>query len=507
MKRTGFKAKLTIGYFILLILILALTSGALRTLTLIRKQSTSEHIQGQMLAAINENEAQCLESILLLEQFIQSPSPARLNTIKSRDCLKKLNSVLAALNIQNSYTSEQEFTNLLAPLQRSLQTIKELETQLISSVDMKSSPNAASGRNDTLNELYAAMERAKDDYRAIREYLVVQNANAVEYMGSLLWRMSMIIGNITWISIAVGIVLIIFISRSIVKPVNRAIEEMTLTSSHTMDASKHLAEASNNISGNTNQNAASLEEVSAAIREMSVTSQDTASNTQHASQMTRETMEAAQKSEQTITRMNDVISKIKSASEETEKIMKTIDEIAFQTNLLALNAAVEAARAGDAGRGFAVVAEEVRNLAKRSAEASKSTEVLIRESQQSAEQGVTVSQEVSDAIHNIIDSLGKVTVLITNIADICESQSTGIDEISNSVTHMEKATQSTAANSEELVASSSELASQASYLDKTITILKNIIGGSEAATKSNRKLIEPSSAKARIPEKAHSRKQ
>jgi methyl-accepting chemotaxis protein len=326
--------------------------------------------------------------------------------------------------------------------------------------------------------LSSAADRTAEAYSGLRSYLSIQNENAAQGMQALRWRLAMVIGNITWVSIAIGIFLIVFISRSIIKPVGKAIEEMTQTSQYTMNASMHMAEASHNISGDANQNAASLEEVSAAIREMSVTSQDTSSNTQHVSRMIQETMEAAELSKQTIARMNDVIMKIKGASEETAKIMKTIDEIAFQTNLLALNAAVEAARAGESGKGFAVVAEEVRNLARRSAEASKNTETLIRESQDSAEQGVAVSKDVSEFTKGIIERVSKATVLITNIADICEAQSVGIEEISKSVTHMEQATQSTAANSEELVASSNELAAQAAHLNNTVDILTNMLGDS-----------------------------
>ena len=103
--------------------------------------------------------------------------------------------------------------------------------------------------------------------------------------------------------------------------------------------------------------------------------------------------------------MSEAMDRIKSSSDETAKIIKTIDEIAFQTNLLALNAAVEAARAGEAGKGFAVVAEEVRNLAQRSAEAAKQTANMIEESQRNAEGGVKTASEVGDILGEIVHRL------------------------------------------------------------------------------------------------------
>ena len=176
-------------------------------------------------------------------------------------------------------------------------------------------------------------------------------------------------------------------------------------------------------------------------------------------------------------RMADAIELIKNSASETAKIIKTIDEIAFQTNLLALNAAVEAARAGEAGKGFAVVAEEVRNLARRSAEAAKTTADLIEGAQKNAEAGVNVSTEVAKNLSGIQDKAGKVATLIAEIAAASKEQSQGIDQVNTAVSEMDKVVQQNAANAEESASASEELSSQAQELSAMVEDLSAIVGG------------------------------
>ena len=125
------------------------------------------------------------------------------------------------------------------------------------------------------------------------------------------------------------------------------------------------------------EQAASLEETSSSLEEMSSVTNQNAAHAQEADVLMKESNRVVNQANDSMVELTVSMDEILKAGEETQKIIKTIDEIAFQTNLLALNAAVEAARAGEAGAGFAVVADEVRSLAIRAADAAKNTANLI----------------------------------------------------------------------------------------------------------------------------------
>ena len=117
------------------------------------------------------------------------------------------------------------------------------------------------------------------------------------------------------------------------------------------------------------------------------------------------------------------------ASRSSETVMKAIDSIAFQTNLLALNAAVEAARAGEHGRGFAVVADEVRSLAKRSADAARSNSTTITQSIKDSEQGSKTIEHLHELLADLLGSFGELSADMDQISKQTEQQVTQIVDV------------------------------------------------------------------------------
>jgi methyl-accepting chemotaxis protein len=207
-----------------------------------------------------------------------------------------------------------------------------------------------------------------------------------------------------------------------------------------------------------------LEETSSSLEELTSTVAHNADNARKAADLANGASEVARRGGRVVGEVVSTMTDISAASRKIEDIIGVIDGIAFQTNILALNAAVEAARAGEQGRGFAVVAAEVRNLAQRSAAASKEIKTLIGDSTQKVEAGTKLVDAAGSTMREIVDAVEKVTELVSQIAAASQQQSSGIGQVSTAVTQMDRMVQQNASLVEEAAAGTESMKEQAAAL-------------------------------------------
>ena len=234
--------------------------------------------------------------------------------------------------------------------------------------------------------------------------------------------------------------------------------------------------SSQSLADGTTDQAANLEASSSAIDELNSLTQSNADNTKEADTIMTSAREAFSEADHSIQKLTVSMTDITAASEQTQKIVKTIDEIAFQTNLLALNAAVEAARAGEAGAGFAVVADEVRNLAMRAAEAAKDTSVMIDSTVTKVQGGTALVTETNELFYMASKASERVGTLISEIATASGEQASEIGQVSHTIGDMEQLTQGLAATSEESASATMSLTGQITELEQVVTGLMALIG-------------------------------
>ncbi len=269
----------------------------------------------------------------------------------------------------------------------------------------------------------------------------------------------------------------ISIRRIIIRPVGNIVNGLTESSQRVSSASDILSETSSSMADNSSTHAAAIEETSSSLEQMSATAKQNAENMNRARQMMEEASNILKKVYNHLNDMIQAIADITKSSEETGKIIKTIDGIAFQTNLLALNAAVEAARAGEAGAGFAVVADEVRNLAMRSAVAAKETADLIEGTIKKVRDGNSLTQSTLKAFMDNVAISQRVGELIAEIAEASNQQAVGIEQINKATAEMDRIVQQSAAESEETASASREMNALAGQMKSFVTALVRIIGG------------------------------
>ncbi len=289
----------------------------------------------------------------------------------------------------------------------------------------------------------------------------------------------------------IGILMAFFIARGIITVLQRISSQMDQGAEQVAAASSQVSSSSQQLAEGASEQAASIEETSSSLEEMSSMTKQNAANASQADTLMKKANQVVQQANQSMAALTGSMGSISKASEETSKIIKTIDEIAFQTNLLALNAAVEAARAGEAGAGFAVVADEVRNLAMRAADAAKNTSDLIEGTVKKVDDGSELVTKTNEAFGQVADSAKKVGELVGEIAAASDEQAQGIGQVNQAVIEMDKVVQQNAANAEESASASEEMNAQAEQMKGVMAELVTMVGGSKNGAGNGLKRIMP----------------
>lgn len=216
------------------------------------------------------------------------------------------------------------------------------------------------------------------------------------------------------------------------------------------------------------EQAATVEELAATINKISSQVKENALSAQQGSELAEHSGNRTEESNCQMQELIMAMTEIKEKSGEIEMIIKTIEDIAFQTNILALNAAVEAARAGESGKGFAVVAKEVRNLASKSANASKSTAGLIKSSIQAVTRGNKLADETAHTLTEVVDYARRVVTVVDTLSRSSNEQASSLMQITQSIDQISNVVLQNSATAEESAAASEELAAQAQMLKNLV---------------------------------------
>lgn len=452
-----------------------------------------------------------LEGQHILMTDANSQKPIDDTITKSRDLITaQLKSYEALLSTDEGRALHKDVVTLSLAYFTELEKVLEISR---AAATTDTADMAAIQRNVARESMLGDSKAAFDKLDAATVALYLFNEKKAEVVGE---RSSATYGSVLWIlagvtlaAVLVGIGSALFITQSITRPLNIAVDlatavadgdltrEIEVTGSDELavllhalvrmneglsiiigevqqgadsisTASAEIAQGNMDLSSRTESQASSLEETAASVEEMATTVNTSAENARQASDLASKASEVAVRGGDAVGQVVETMNGIQESSRKIVDIIGVIDGIAFQTNILALNAAVEAARAGEQGRGFAVVASEVRNLAQRSAEAAREIKGLIGNSVEKVDAGSTLVNNAGRTMTEVVEQVRRVASLISEITVSSSDQSSGIGQINAAVGQLDQTTQQNAALVEQMASAADSMRSQAERLTASV---------------------------------------
>ena len=215
--------------------------------------------------------------------------------------------------------------------------------------------------------------------------------------------------------------------------INESIHKMNQLADTVADTASEITDNSQKLSAGASEHASSISEMSGSLQELFASASANASNSQDTNDITKQAQGVMKKSTEGMQNLSTVMKRVHLATNETETVIHTMEEIATMIQMLSINAAIESMRAGEYGKGFQAVAKEVQDLAEQSENAVQNTKNLIHNAIEHMEKGTQINTDVMKQFKSLGQYVDRISGLMGEISAASVQQKLGIDQINTGV--------------------------------------------------------------------------